>query len=180
LTAENFGDLELLFGPKGACGGCWCMAWRRSRKEYESGKGDGNRAALRALVEAGEPLGVLAYDGHRPAGWVSVAPREQFDYLRRSRTLQPLDDQPVWSVTCFYIHKDFRRRGLGTALVEAAAKWVASQGGRIVEGYPTVPRSGELPAVFAWTGLPSIFERAGFVTCGSGGKGRQVVRRKAG
>ncbi|MEZ5354883.1 MAG: GNAT family N-acetyltransferase [Bryobacteraceae bacterium] len=177
LTLDNFADLETLFGPRGACGGCWCMTWRLPRAAYDAGKGDGNREALRSLAASGQPVGVLAYDGIRPAGWISVAPREQYHYLARTRTLQPPDDKPVWSATCFFIHKDYRRRGLSNALLDAAEKWVASQGGTILEGYPSVPRTAELPPAFAWTGLPVIFERAGFAECPSAGRGRKLMRK---
>ncbi|MEZ5401248.1 MAG: GNAT family N-acetyltransferase [Bryobacteraceae bacterium] len=177
LSPENFADLEDLFGPKGACGGCWCMTWRLPKKSYDAGKAEGNHARLRALVDGGEPAGVLAYEGDRAAGWISVAPREQFDYLRRSRTLQPPDDLPVWSVTCFYIRKEHRRRGLATALLGAAEEYVRERGGKRIEGYPSLPRSAELPAVFAWTGLPAIFESRGFTECPSQGRSRKLMRK---
>src|SRR3712207_7273034 len=50
LTPERWGDLERLFGARGACGGCWCMPWRLSRSRFERQRGEQNRAALRALV----------------------------------------------------------------------------------------------------------------------------------
>jgi hypothetical protein len=69
LTAERWGDLERLFGERGACGGCWCMWWRLRRSEYDRQKGEGNRRSLRALVEVGEPVGILAYLAGDPVGW---------------------------------------------------------------------------------------------------------------
>ena len=42
LVPERLPDLERLFGPRGACAGCWCMWWKTTRKEFEAGKGEGN------------------------------------------------------------------------------------------------------------------------------------------
>ena len=63
LTPDRWPDLVGLFGPRGACAGCWCMWWRRPRAEFVRGKGDGNKRAFRRVVEAGPPPGVLAYAG---------------------------------------------------------------------------------------------------------------------
>ena len=50
VTPENWLDLERLFGPRGASGGCWCMWWRTSRREFEANGNEGNRKAMRSLV----------------------------------------------------------------------------------------------------------------------------------
>jgi hypothetical protein len=46
VTPERWPDLERLFGPRGACGGCWDMWWRAERSTFEAQQGDGNRAAF--------------------------------------------------------------------------------------------------------------------------------------
>ena len=51
LTPERWSDFEELFGPRGAYGGCWCMWWRTTRKEFEGCQGEKNRQAMKALVE---------------------------------------------------------------------------------------------------------------------------------
>ncbi len=117
VTPDRWADLETLFGPRGAMGGCWCMWWRVKRSEFEQQQGEGNRLALKALVNGGTVPGLLAYDGDQPVGWVSVAPREAFGVLQRSRTLKPVDAQPVWSVVCFFIHKDYRSQGMSSHLL---------------------------------------------------------------
>ncbi len=73
LTPDRWGDFETLFGERGACGGCWCMLWRRERKDFEAGKGTGNKAAMRGVVDAEIP-GILAYAEGAPVGWCAVAP----------------------------------------------------------------------------------------------------------
>ena len=74
LTPYRWRDLEALFGPRGACGGCWCMWWRLRPKDYKAQKGAANRQAFRELVAAGPPPGLLAYDGGRAVGWCAVGP----------------------------------------------------------------------------------------------------------
>jgi len=178
LTADRWGDLEFLFGPRGACGGCWCMYWRLPRKQFEAGKSGGNRIALQTIVKGGHEPGLLAYDAHRAVGWCSVAPRSEFDYLARSRVLKPIDSQPVWSVSCLFVSKGDRGRGVAVGLLKAAAGFVRARGGRIIEGYPVVPRKPPMPAVFAWTGTPGVFERAGFAPAAETGTGRPIMRRR--
>jgi GNAT superfamily N-acetyltransferase len=163
LTAVRWDDLEELFGERGASGGCWCMWWRLKRSEYEQQKGEGNRLALKEIVDSSEIPGILAYDAEgQPVGWCSVAPREHFPVLERSRVLKRIDDKPVWSIVCLFVGKPLRRKGLTVALIKAAVEYVRESGGKIVEGYPVEPRKDQMPDVFAWTGLASSFRKAGF------------------
>ena len=162
LTPDRWDDFERLFGKNGACGGCWCMFWRLSRREFESQKGEGNHLAMRQIINSGETPGLLAYDKDNPVGWCAVAPRERYSALARSRVLKPIDEKPCWSVSCFFINKAYRKKGVATALLSAAVKYVRSKGGKILEGYPLEPKEGNIPPSFAWTGIPKAFERAGF------------------
>jgi len=180
LTSRNWSDLEALFGPRGASGGCWCMWWKLRRSQYEKQKGAGNQRAFRRIVISGAPTGVLAYAGKQPVGWCAVAPREAYPVLDRSRVLRRVDDQPVWSVTCFYIPRPWRRSGLTTKLLEAAVQYARKQGAKIVEGYPQDPRSGEMPDAFAWTGFVSAFRKAGFKEVARRSPSRPVMRRVVG
>jgi GNAT superfamily N-acetyltransferase len=177
LTAERWADFEALFGPKGACAGCWCMYWRLKRSEFNTGKGEGNRRAMVRIVRSGEVPGILAYDGKAAVGWCSVAPRERFSALGRSKILRPVDEQPVWSVVCFYIAKPHRRKGATVHLLRAAADYARSQGAKILEGYPVEPKDGKTPDVFAYTGLASAFREAGFVEVARRSATRPLMRR---
>ena len=181
LTPDTWSDFETLFGPKGACGGCWCMTWRLPRKEYTQQKGEGNRQAMQGLVAGGSPVGVLAYDeSGRAAGWCAVAPRSDIYYLQTTRTLKTVDDQPVWSITCFFVAKDQRGLGLSKFLIGAAEEYVRSQGGTIMEAYPLVPQKTSIPDAFAWTGLPSPFEKAGYEAVPTKSESRLVMRKRVG
>lgn len=161
LTTDRWGDFETLFGERGACGGCWCMLWRRERKDFDAGKGAGNKAAMRGVVDAEIP-GILAYADGAPVGWCAVAPRETYIALGRSRILKAVDTVPVWSVSCLFVALTHRGRGVSVELLKAALRFVAERGGSVVEGYPVEPKTPAMPAVFAWTGLANAFLSAGF------------------
>jgi GNAT superfamily N-acetyltransferase len=170
LTPERWPDLERLFGARGACGGCWCMWWRLRRSEFQQRKGGANKRAFRRIVEKNATPGILAYEGREPIGWCAIEPREHYAALARSRTLKPVDDRPVWSVTCFFIARSARRQGLSVKLLTAALMHAGRHGARIVEGYPVEPRKDAMPDAFAWTGFAAAFRQAGF---------REVARRSA-
>ena len=78
LTEENWDDFEQLFCAKGASGGCWCMLWRTSPKEFKAQKGDGNCEAMRRLAGSARALGIFAYDAETPIAWCAIAPREEY------------------------------------------------------------------------------------------------------
>ena len=163
LTSERWEDFEALFGKRGAIGGCWCMWWRLKRAEFTSQQGDKNKAAMKKIVDSGEVPGILVYDGDRAVGWCSVAPREAYPVLDRSPVLKRVDDQPVWSIVCFFIAKPYRQKGMSSRLIKAALDYAHLHGARIVEGYPIEPKKKEAPDIYAFTGLTSVFEKAGFV-----------------
>lgn len=169
-TASRWSDVEELFGERGACGGCWCMYWRLPRGQWSAGKGNKNKNAFKKIVGSNEKPGVLAYAGKEPVAWCAVAPREEFLSLARSRVLKPVDDKAVWSITCLFVKKPFRRRGVSIALLRAAVEFAAKQGAKIVEGYPTTPTMEKTPDPFVFTGVPSAFRAAGF---------KEVARRSA-
>jgi GNAT superfamily N-acetyltransferase len=169
-TPDRWADVEQLFGERGACGGCWCMYWRLPRSQWTTSKGVKNKNSFRKIVSTNKQPGVIAYDGAEPIGWCAIAPREEFTSLAKSRVLKPIDSEPVWSITCLFVKKPFRRRGVSIRLLRAAVDFAAKQGARIVEGYPTTPTMEKTPDPFVYMGVPSAFTAAGF---------KEVARRSA-
>lgn len=162
LSLETWDDFIHLFGERGASSGCWCM-WSRAatKKDFDRNRGEGNKAAMKALVASGRITGLLGYDGARPIGWCSLGPREDFPRLERTRTLKKIDDQPVWSIVCLFVAKDYRQRGVTAHLIRSAITCALSQGAQIIEAYPADPK-GDTIAAFVETGFKSTFIRAGF------------------
>jgi GNAT superfamily N-acetyltransferase len=176
VTPARWADLEELFGERGACGGCWCMFWRLPRKQFDAGKGAGNKRALKRIVVSGREPGIIAYLNEEPIGWCALAPRQDYVALERSRILKPIDDQPVWSISCLFIKKPYRRRGVSTELLRAAITFAASHGARIVEGYPVQPSMEKMPDPFLWHGIPSAFLKAGFHEVERRSRSRPIMR----
>ncbi len=176
LTMKRWNDFEELFGPRGAYSGCWCMWWRTKRSEFEKQQGDGNRRAMKAIVESGKVPGILAYEKRTPVAWCSVAPREDFASLNRSRVLKRIDDLPVWSIVCFFVAKEHRRKGVIQDLIAAAVDHARRQGGKVVEAYPSVPKGDKVPPVSSFMGFPGLFERAGFTECARPSPSKRIMR----
>jgi GNAT superfamily N-acetyltransferase len=139
-------------------------------------KGSVNERAFRELVETGPSPGLLAYAGHQPIGWCALAPRSDYPRLAKSRILKPVDEQPVWSITCFFVARPYRRKGLSASLLEQAAHFAARHGARILEGYPCEAKTG-YPDVFYYTGLANAFRKAGFREVARRSPHRPIMRR---
>jgi GNAT superfamily N-acetyltransferase len=176
LTPDRWPDFEALFGERGAYGGCWCMWWRLTRRAFEAQQGEGNRQAMKAIVDSGEVPGILAYSQGEAVGWCSVAPRERFGSLERSPVLKRLDDRPVWSIVCLYVARGYRSQGVAEDLIRGAVEYVRQQGGKVVEAYPTVPRAGRLSPVSSFMGLPHMYERLGFEERARPSKSKVIMR----
>jgi GNAT superfamily N-acetyltransferase len=176
VTQERWPDMEKLFGPRGAIGGCWCMWWRIKRADFEKNQGDGNYQSMRAIIDSGKVPGILAYAGGEPVAWCSVAPREDFPVLDRSPILKRVDDQPVWSIVCFFIAKSYRYQGISNRMIEAAVDYAKQNGARIVEGYPIEPKKDRAPDMYIFTGMISTFQKAGFQEVARRSERRPIMR----
>ncbi|MCX6112964.1 MAG: GNAT family N-acetyltransferase [Proteobacteria bacterium] len=179
LTPSLWSDLERLFGENGACGGCWCMSWRREKDDdWKKIQGAETKKRFKKLVTSGKAHGILAYHDDEPIGWCSFDRRTDYVRLDRLPSLKCDDADLVWSVTCFFIKKDYRKQGVGSALLEHALKALKKHGAKIVEGYPVNPYSygKNIPAAFAWTGTQSLFKKAGFKVVGNKGDSKERVR----
>jgi GNAT superfamily N-acetyltransferase len=174
LTPELWPALEDLFGKHGACNGCWCMYWRIG-SQYHNRPREKNKAAFRQIVKRGPPPGLIAFDGDLAVGWCQLTPRSDLDWLNRARLLQPVDDMPVWSVSCFYVRRGYRRRGIASALIAAAIETARQANAPALEVYPidtNAPRSSSN----LFTGTASTFTRAGFKTVARRSPSRPILR----
>ena len=160
LTAELWPALEDLFGENGAVGGFWCMYWRIGRA-YRNRPGAENKAAFQEVVRRGPPPGLLAFDGELAVGWCQMTPRDAVPWLDRTWRLKRVDDAPVWSLSCFYVRKGYRRRGITSALITAALQAAKRAAAPALEAYPL--DADETPSACS-TGYASTFARAGFKT----------------
>jgi GNAT superfamily N-acetyltransferase len=171
LSSKLWNDLAKLFGEKGACGGCWCMSWRIEKDEkWEDVKGPKAKKRFKKMVETGRARGLLAYDGKEPVGWCTFGKRIDFPRLNRAPSLKCEDAEAICSVPCFYVKNGYRKKGVSTQLLEAAARVLAKEKEKVLEGYPVKPTklgNKNIPGAFAWTGTIPLFEKQGFELAGS-------------
>jgi GNAT superfamily N-acetyltransferase len=181
LTPERWPALVQLFGPSGADGGCWCMYWRLRQREYTRSSRHQNQAALLKLVEGGHTPGLLAYQDRHAVGWCGLSPREHFARLERSRHFRSVDDQPTWSIVCFFVEGRYRRQHVASRLLQAAVAYSFEQGAQAVETYPIEAWSATVTAQSAFPGTVAWFHAAGFrevakTAARSGGQARIIMR----
>ena len=176
VTKSNWNLLVKLFGEKGACGNCWCMYYRLNNADFKAGKIDeGNKKSMKDIIWSGRPVGLLGLLEGEPVAWCAFAPREHFSRLERSRVHKRIDKEEVWSIPCFFIHKDYRRVGISIRLLNGLIEYARKEGVKILEAYPTIPTK-PIPDSFAWVGLFKSFEQAGFKIVDKTSKNRPMVR----
>jgi GNAT superfamily N-acetyltransferase len=174
LTPSLWPALEALFGTGGASNGCWCMYWRIGA-EYHKRPREKNRVAFRNIVKHGPPPGLLAFDGDLAVGWCQLTPRQDLRWLNRNLALEAVDDTPVWSISCFYVRRGYRRKGVMASLILEALKTAKHANVPAVEAYPVdTTRPGSTSNVF--TGTASTFRRLGFRTVARREPTRPIMR----
>jgi len=143
------------------------MSWRaESFEAWKAMRGARAKEAFKNLVQKGKAHGMLAFAGDEPVGWCSFGPRQDFPVIEERSAYKRSDTKDVWSITCFFIHRKWRGKGLSRGLLRAAVEVMQKRGVRVVEGYPatTTEDGRRLRADMAWTGPLNIFEEQGFKT----------------
>jgi GNAT superfamily N-acetyltransferase len=174
LTPKRLPDLAGLFEQGGDPKWCWCASFRVRGMDFTKARPADNRAVLekaaRTDARRGRAPGLIAYQDGAAIGWVSLAPREDFERLEHSTVLARVDDKPVWSIVCFVVGRRARGNGVANALLAAAIDYARDHGATLLEAYPTDTTTGRIASANAYMGTLSMFERAGF---------EEVERRRA-
>jgi GNAT superfamily N-acetyltransferase len=151
------------------------MYWRIG-SAYTRRPRDQNRKALKAIVKKGPPPGLLVFDGELAVGWVQVTPRVALPGLATARFTKAIDDKPVWSVSCFYVRKGYRGKGVSRALIDAAVAFAKKNRAPALEAYPVKTDGAKVSRPNMYTGSASSFEKAGFRTIGAHAPHRPIMR----
>jgi GNAT superfamily N-acetyltransferase len=142
------------------------MWWRveKGGQSWRAAQGATNRARFAKLVKQGAVHAMIAYEDGEPIGWCSFGPHASFPRFQSVRVLRHELSESTWSIVCFFIPAAQRGKGLATRLLEASTRRAFALGARVIEGYPVVPQSKaeRMPAAFAWTGVPAVFEAVGY------------------
>lgn len=171
-TPDRDADLETFSMRNGKFRYCSCLRWRLPAAEFSRLDRNSRASELLARLRGGEPVGVLAYEGGRVAGWCSVAPRECYGALARSRSIPRVDGPNVWSIVCFFVAPNARGRHLPARLLDAAIGYAAEQGAKVVESYPWPGGSS-----YFYMGSRELYLDAGFGDVSIEAGNRPVMRR---
>jgi ribosomal protein S18 acetylase RimI-like enzyme len=163
LTSTSWDALAELFREGGDPRWCWCQYWRLRSKDFSAAKVPQLRDRLLEQATSAQPPGLVAFDGDRAVGWVSLGPRSDFERVERSRVIPRVDDRPVWSIVCFAVSASARGQGVARALLEGAIDHARERGAEALEAYPvTIDEGDPIHPEAAFTGTLPMFERAGF------------------
>jgi GNAT superfamily N-acetyltransferase len=173
LTPDLWPAFEDLFGKQGACYGCWCTYFRLPPAARRDNNNIRNKDFIRSRIERGPPPGLLAFNGDVAVGWCQLTARDQVPELDRAWRLTRVDDLPVWSLSCFYVRKGYRRQGITSVLIAAALKTAQHARAPALEAYPL---DRTLTPSTTSTGIASTFERAGFKTVACRVPPRPIMR----
>jgi len=166
LTLHNWSDFEAFFESKGSPHYCWCSACRRLKTARANASKQDKKKAIRDDVFAGIPVGILAYVDDQPVAWCSVAPRDSFRPLKGVQS-----DKLVWSIVCFFIRREYRKRGLTEIMIKQAIIYAKKNGGELIEAYPANPDS----VSYRYMGIKTTFEKLQFQFVKNYGAKRSVM-----
>ncbi len=166
VEKSNWNDFEDFFEAKGILRNCWCMAWRMTKEEKKNNTPACRKEYIKARVQAGIPIGLLAYGNERTIAWCAIAPKESYTNLGGNDSLAN-----IWSLTCFYILPEYRKRGFVHLLIEAAKQYAKDNGGQYLEAYPVAEDSPS----YRYMGFVRTFEKEGFSHTGKAGSRRNVM-----
>ncbi|HVP23210.1 MAG TPA: GNAT family N-acetyltransferase [Conexivisphaerales archaeon] len=179
LSERTWRDFEDLFGRNGGVwGGCWCTFYQAAKGSAWS-SGPSNREAHRERLLQGRAHGVIVKDGELPVGWCQFGAREELPRIDGRKGYSVPRDERLWRVTCFFVDRAYRRRGVARAALEAALKSMEAANVRLVEAYPT-ETGRKTSATLLWSGTPELFAGFGFRKVAKLGKSSWVMQKRLG
>ncbi len=160
----------------GVWGGCWCMAFHPRGMERAK-SAEQNRSEKERRVQEGRAHAALVYDGTTCIGWCQFGPTEELPRIKNLRAYREgLATLPDWRITCFFVDKSYRGKGVACVALDGAMQEIARLGGGTVESYPDEVE-GRSVAAFLHNGTVPMFERQGFKRTRRLGKNRWVVAK---
>jgi len=182
LSSRTFSDFEKIAAKQG---GCWCMYYQRAKpirlKSSDPEWKKINRRDKRALVEKGQSHAVLVYDNETPVGWCQYGAKEELPRIDAGRGYRkverPAGAEKLWRITCFFVDRDYRGKGVAKLALNAALESIKKQGGGIVEAYPVVSKKMAAVAEWRWFGTPGMFKKEGFKTIAPLGTSGVLMRK---
>jgi ribosomal protein S18 acetylase RimI-like enzyme len=159
----------------GVFGGCWCT-WFHTFHAEKTFTADGNQALKKRLVKEDQAHAALVFDGDEAVAWAQYGPPAELPNIHHRKEYEAtLDKRPDYRITCIFVDKKYRRRGVTEAALRGAVDLIAKAGGGVVEGYPHDNEGKKVSVLYNAT--RSLYERAGFSYVRPKGTRNCVMRR---
>ena len=172
-TWQAFADL--VERHNGVFGGCWCTWFHTLHGEKTFDKDD-NRKLKERLVREGKAHAALVFDGDVAVAWAEFGSCGELPNIHHRKQYDAEADlHPDYRITCIFVDKKYRRRGVTALALHGAVELIAEAGGGVVEGYPHDPEGRRVAVLYNTT--RSVFEREGFEFVRTKGQRNTVMRR---
>lgn len=153
---------ELAERHNGVWNGCWCT-WFHPACSEKGQSAEGNRALKERLVNEGRAHAALVFDGDVAVAWCEYGtPDELPNIYHRKQYEADLETLPDYRLTCFFVDRKYRRKGVAAVALRGALGLIARAGGGVVEAYPQDTLGKKVSASFLYNGTRTLFEHAGF------------------
>jgi GNAT superfamily N-acetyltransferase len=165
LTPETWPAFDdLVIRHNGIFGGCYCIWFHPDGPDRGQGR-EGNRQLKKSYVEKGEAHAALVFDGDEAVAWAEYGtPTElpSLHHLKQYDAEKVVD--PDWRITCVFVDRRHRRRGVTELAIRGALDLIAEAGGGVVESYPhdLTEQTKKMSSSFLYNGTRRLYERLGF------------------
>ena len=176
LTTETWDAFaDLAERHNGVWGGCWCT-WFHTMHGEKTFTVEGNRALKERLVKEGRAHAALVFDGEVAVGWCEYGTPVELPNINHRKEYDATHDElPDYRMTCFFVDRRYRRKGVSATALRGALDLIAQSGGGVVEAYPQDTGGQKITASFLYNGTRSLFEQAGFTYSRPKGKNHCVM-----
>ncbi len=177
LTAHTWPAFaDLAERHNGVFGGCWCT-WFHCHPDPPDRKEIGNRAFKQRLVREGRAHAALVFDDGDAVAWAEYGSVEELPNIHhRKQWEQGVERVPDYRITCVFVDRRYRRKGLAEIAVLGALELIRAEGGGHVESYPhDLPKDKKISSSFLYNATRTMYERLGFTYERPKGQGNCVM-----
>ena len=176
LTMNTWPNFEeLVQKHKGFWGGCWCTYFHQKPPEYKKSP-EANKGLKERLVKEGKTHAALVFHQKTCVAWCQFGSPQELPNIYHKKEVLSKMTLPDWRITCFFVDKEYRKKGLAVFALGGAVALIKEQGGGVIESYPQETGGKKVSSSFLYNGTKEIFEKVGFNYEGSKGKNHCIMR----
>ena len=177
LDVKTWKDFEgLAEKHNGVWGGCWCT-WFHPKSPERKRSAEATKAYKKQLVGEDKSHAALVFAGDSCVAWCQFGPPQELPNIYHRKEVEAKMTMPDWRITCIFVDRDYRKKGLSLFALNGALDLIKGLGGGIVESYPQDTQGKKVSNSFLYNGSREIFEQAGFSYERSKGKNHCIMRK---